>query len=164
MYFWTLVPNMWRKYPIQGGQAPAQERREVPHPQHQSSPGNEQHVKPPSMHFSGRQSKPAIDAIVHGVGSNATSFPPTDTISISSGPILSHIKWSWDRSLKVRSLSVVASTFFGRKEDHVCIVRKCNGFIHSKKGLAPIKMFIAFLIVNCCNCRVWFYLYTYLQY
>jgi hypothetical protein len=54
--------------------------------------------------------KANMDAIVQGVGYKATSFPPMDTIRISSGCILSRKKRSCGRNRRVLSFSVVAST------------------------------------------------------
>ena len=49
--------------------------------------------------------------MVHGQGLQATSFPPTETIKISSGPMWSCMSLSCEKRRKVRSLSVVSSTW-----------------------------------------------------
>mmetsp|Transcript_6687 Transcript_6687/g.9705 ORF Transcript_6687/g.9705 Transcript_6687/m.9705 type:complete len:91 (-) Transcript_6687:466-738(-) len=83
---------MCRKYERQGGQPPAHERKDGPHPQQQSSCGIEQHVNPPSKQLGGvHRTSPIMAAIVQGEGSNAISFPPIDTINMSSLVILSRI-------------------------------------------------------------------------
>ena len=101
---------MCRKYPKQGGQPPAQERNDVPQPQQQSSTGIEQEVDPASIQRVGRQRSPAIEAIVQGDGNKAISFPPMDTIKMSSPPMWSRRNLSCLVKANTRLLSVVAST------------------------------------------------------
>lgn len=63
-----------------------------------------------SKQLIGKQINPAIAAIVHGVGHNAMSFPPMETMRTSSDEILSRINRSCGRKWSHRSLRVVAST------------------------------------------------------
>ena len=72
--------------------------------------GQDPNDRPPSKQLFGKHNKPAIEAIVHGVGANAISFPPMLTINTSSFDIWSRRNRSWGRSNRQRSLSVVAST------------------------------------------------------
>ena len=47
-------------------------------------------------------SKPAMEAMVQGVGANATSFPPMETMSMSCGAMLSRRNVSWGRRCRDR--------------------------------------------------------------
>jgi len=68
-------------------------------------------VVPFSRQLCGRQqSSPAIEAIVQGVGANATSFPQMDTMRMSCEEMLSRMNLSCGSRERERWLSVVAST------------------------------------------------------
>mmetsp|Transcript_27549 Transcript_27549/g.75858 ORF Transcript_27549/g.75858 Transcript_27549/m.75858 type:complete len:150 (+) Transcript_27549:530-979(+) len=110
IYLSIRVPNKWRKYPRQGGQAQRHEQREGPQPQQQSSTGTAAQAHPFSTQEGGKQRIPSMLAMVHGQGSRAMSLPPTETTSTSFSEMLSRKNLSWGRSAKVRSFSVEAST------------------------------------------------------
>jgi hypothetical protein len=60
-----------------------------------------------------------MEQIVQGHGAHATSFPPADTMSISSDDMLSRMNLSCGSQRKVRSFSVVSSTVFGGGEEKI---------------------------------------------
>ena len=98
-------------YPKHGGQAHVHDARDGPHQQQQSSTGTVPKVVPFSRQLCGRQqSSPAIEAIVQGVGANATSFPQMDTMRMSCEEMLSRMNLSCGSRERERWLSVVAST------------------------------------------------------
>mmetsp|Transcript_11495 Transcript_11495/g.23252 ORF Transcript_11495/g.23252 Transcript_11495/m.23252 type:complete len:118 (-) Transcript_11495:327-680(-) len=97
-------------YPRHGGHAQLQDRREAPNPQQQSSTGTVPKTKLLSKTLIGMHCRPRIDTMVHGTGVKATSFPPTLTTKTSDSAMLSRRNLSCGKSLKVRWLTVVAST------------------------------------------------------
>ena len=58
----------------------------------------------------GKHIKPAMEKMVHGVGAKVTSFPPINTINVSSVSMLSRGNLSCGSNCNTRWLSVVAST------------------------------------------------------
>lgn len=131
--------------------------REAPHPQQQSFTGTEPNDRPLSKQLIGRQSKPATDAIVHGVGSSAISFPPIDTMSTSLEDMLSRRNLSCGRSLRHRSFKVVASTVLYNTRVVSFRIKHCaatKGHMRSgKKGRrhhSPAVLIAAYVVFPSC--------------